>query len=401
MPHIGTDVLRDVVKNIRKKIIKLGGEIRFESQVTGIEFDEKSSEITSDAREKRCELKSVTINGSERIECKNAVFALGNSARDTFRMMYAAGIHMEAKPFSVGVRIEHPQLMINESQYGAGANDSEGRLGAAAYKLSYHCKNGRGVYTFCMCPGGVVVGAASQEGGVVTNGMSYFARDGKNANSALLVGIEPDDYRYGTLSAKISDKAKTDDEIKSSENDKISLSSQPVSDGSVETVNPISGIEFQEELERRAFEAGGGRYFAPVEKLSDFLQKDKKSTAAKNETDEFNKDLAVTPTYRPGVTWTSIDDCLPDFITDAMREALPSMGKKLKGFDMGDAVITGVETRSSSPLKIPRDSDFESVSAKGIYPAGEGAGYAGGIMSAAVDGIRIAEAIISKMCITK
>lgn len=356
MPHIGTDVLREVVKNIREKIISLGGEIRFEAQVTGIELGTAASESGFADGEggfsEELYVKGIEIGGTERIACSDIVVAPGNCARDTFRMLRAAGIHMEAKPFSAGVRIEHPQVMINNSQYGEGVNDTEGRLGAAAYKLSHHCENGRGVYTFCMCPGGVVVGAASEEGGVVTNGMSYFARDGVNANSALLVDVRPEDCAaYG---------AENSDAV-------------------------LSGLDFQEMLERRAFELGGGGFTAPAQTLGSFMSSGSEASAS----------ASVQPTYRPAVKWADLNMCLPSFITDAMREALPHMARRLKGFDMDDAVMTGVETRSSSPVRIPRDREtLQSVNTRGLYPAGEGAGYAGGIMSAAVDGIKIAEKII-------
>ena len=356
MPHIGTDVLREVVKNIREKIISLGGDIRFESRVTGIEFDSVCNDAAPGAAVDK-KLKALIIKNENtgeiyRMECKNAVFAVGNSSRDTFRMLHSAGVRMEAKPFSIGARIEHPQLMINESQYGVGANDTEGRLGAAAYKLSHHCADGRGVYTFCMCPGGVVVGAASEEGGVVTNGMSYFARDGENANSALLVDVRPEDC------------------------------------GADDPDTPLAGIDFQEKLEKAAYELGGGGYIAPAQTLASFLKKNEAPPAGR----------AVHPTYRPGVRYSDLTECLPAFVTDAMREALPHMAKKLKGFDMDTAVLTGVETRSSSPVRIPRDREtMQSVNTRGLYPGGEGAGYAGGIMSAAVDGIKIAEKIIYKL----
>lgn len=355
MPHIGTDVLRVVVKNIREKIISLGGDIRFESRVTGIEFDSVCNDAAPGAaagkKLKALIIKNENTGETYRMECKNAVFAVGNSSRDTFRMLHASGVHMEAKPFSVGARIEHPQVMINESQYGAGVNDTEGRLGAAAYKLSHHCADGRGVYTFCMCPGGVVVGAASEEGGVVTNGMSYFARDGENANSALLVDVRPEDC------------------------------------GADDPDTPLAGIDFQEKLEKAAYELGEGGYIAPAQTLADFLKgKDPDASCT-----------PVDPTYRPGVRYADLTKCLPAFVTDAMREALPRMASKLKGFDMDSAVMTGVETRSSSPVRIPRDREtMKSINVQGIYPGGEGAGYAGGIMSAAVDGIKIAEKIIEK-----
>ena len=355
MPHIGTDVLREVVKNIREKIISLGGDIRFESRVTGIEFDSVCNDAApgaaADKKLKALIIKNENTGETYRMECKNAVFAVGNSSRDTFRMLHASGVHMEAKPFSVGARIEHPQVMINESQYGAGVNDTEGRLGAAAYKLSHHCADGRGVYTFCMCPGGVVVGAASEEGGVVTNGMSYFARDGENANSALLVDVRPEDC------------------------------------GADDPDTPLAGIDFQEKLEKAAYELGGGGYIAPAQTLADFLKgKDPDASCT-----------PVDPTYRPGVRYADLTKCLPAFVTDAMREALPRMSSKLKGFDMDSAVMTGVETRSSSPVRIPREREtMKSINAQGIYPGFEGAGYAGGIMPDEVDGIKIAEKIIEK-----
>ncbi len=360
MPHIGTDVLREVVKNIREKIISLGGEIRFESRVTGIELsninDTAAPGAEADKNLSALIIKNESTGEQERIECKAAVFAIGNSSRDTFRMLHASGVHMEAKPFSVGARIEHPQAMINESQYGAVANDTEGRLGAAAYKLSHHCKDGRGVYTFCMCPGGVVVGAASEEGGVVTNGMSYFARDGENANSALLVDVRPEDC------------------------------------GADDPDTPLAGIDFQEKLEKAAYALGGGGYIAPAQTIADFLQKPVYDAVCK----------PVHPTYRPGVHYADMTECLPAFVTDAMKEALPHMASRLKGFDMDTAVMTGVETRSSSPVRIPRDrKTLQSVNTQGIYPGGEGAGYAGGIMSAAVDGIKIAEKILADMLTEK
>lgn len=352
MPHIGTDVLRGIVKNIREKIISLGGEIRFGTRVAGIETENTVKDAEQDKRLAALIIKNEDTGETERMLCKSAVFAIGNSSRDTFRMLYNAGVHMEAKPFSVGVRIEHPQIMINESQYGAGVNDTEGRLGAAAYKLSYHCTDGRGVYTFCMCPGGVVVGAASEEGGVVTNGMSYFARDGENANSALLVDVYPEDCR-------------ADDDDKT-----------------------LAGIDFQEKLEKAAYELGGGGYIAPVQTLADFLK-----IPASDKSCE-----SVQPTYRPGVRYADLKECLPSFVTDAIREALPQMALKLKGFDMAASIMTGVETRSSSPVRIPRNKEkMQSINVCGMYPGGEGAGYAGGIMSAAVDGIKIAEKIIAEI----
>lgn len=336
MPHIGTDVLREVVRNIREKIESLGGSYRFETEVTGL-------------RTEGGRLTGLELENGDILDCQNAVLAVGNSARDTFEMLCQKGIELKPKAFSAGVRIEHPQELINYSQYGE-TNDSEGRLSAAAYKLSCHCREtGRGVYTFCMCPGGYVIGAASEEKGEVTNGMSRFARDGENANSALLVSVSPEDCFRETGST-----------------------------------HPLAGVEFQRKLERAAFELGGGDYSAPVETVGHFLGRT-------------DTEASVSPTYRPGVKWTEIRKCLPSFITDAMAEALPQLAGKLRGFDLDGAVLTAVETRSSSPVRITRDDDLQSVSLKGLYPCGEGAGYAGGIMSSAVDGLRVAEEIIKKL----
>jgi len=327
-PHIGTDLLRKVVVNIRKEIEALGGEVRFESCVTGI--------IVNDGK-----IEAVQINnGAEKLKTEVLMLAPGHSARDTFYMLKEIGLEIQAKPFSIGARIEHLQSMINESQYGS--ETAADILGAADYKLSYKCKNGRGVYTFCMCPGGYVVASASEYGGVVTNGMSYHSRKAVNANSALLVGIEPSDF---------------------------------------ESEDPLAGIEFQRKWERAAFKAGGSNYCAPVQLVGDFLN---------NRPSE--KGGAVIPEYRPGVKWTDISVCLPEYAAEAMREALPKLGKKLKGFDNPEAVLTAVETRSSSPVRIIRNEQLQAH-ISGIFPAGEGAGYAGGIMSAAADGLRVAEKI--------
>ncbi len=327
-PHIGTDVLRQVVRSLRKKIIDLGGEIRFESRVTDLVIESG---------------KLQAVIAEETLPTRHAVLAIGHSARDTVEMLYHKGIVMVPKAFSVGARIEHPQELINAAQYGKAA----AALGAADYKLSYHTTEGRGVYTFCMCPGGVVVAAASEEGGVVTNGMSYHARDGRNANAALLVGIEPADYGDG---------------------------------------HPLSGIRFQRQLEQAAFVAGGSNYRAPCQRLEDFMQK-RSSTAVGS----------VIPTYRPGVTPGKLDGVLPSFICQAMREALPVFGRRIKGYDHPDALLTGVESRTSSPVRLTRGEDFTAMGVAGLYPAGEGAGYAGGIMSAAVDGIKVALKIIEQI----
>ncbi len=345
-PHIGTDVLRRIVLNIRKKILENGGEIRFQCRLSDL-----SISGTGGAKK----LEGVFINRESRIDTEVLVLAVGHSARDTFRTLDESGVVMEQKPFSIGVRIEHPQVMIDEAQYGSAGET--GVLGAADYKLSHHCKNGRGVYTFCMCPGGYVIAAASREGGVVTNGMSYHDRGSDLANSALLVDVRTEDFL---------------------------------------SPSPLAGIEFQEEYERLAFTAGGSSYRAPAQMLKDFMKAAGQEAGAECSPETGSEcHPVVEPTYRPGVTWTDLSQCLPEFAVEAMREAIPVFGRKLKGFDTGKAVMTGVETRSSSPVRIRRNHDLMS-NVEGIYPAGEGAGYAGGIMSAAVDGIRIAEEVIKK-----
>ena len=330
-PHVGTDILRDVVKNIRETIIGLGGEFRFESQLTDIEYEEGK-------------LKAVVINHEERLETEICVLAIGHSARDTFVMLNTRQVHMEQKPFSMGMRVEHLQEWINTSQFGEANKDNE-KLGAAEYKLVHHCENGRTVYSFCMCPGGYVIASASEEGRVVTNGMSEHSRDGKNANSAILVNVGPKDY------------------------------------GSDE---PLAGMYLQHELEELAFQLGGEDYRAPAQLVGDFLN-NRETTALG----------IVKPTYTPGVKLTNMRAHLPEFMGAAIEEAMKAFGQKIKGFDHPEALFTGFETRSSSPVRLPRNEVYESNVA-GIYPAGEGAGYAGGITSAAVDGIQVAEAIIQK-----
>lgn len=326
-PHIGTDILREVVKNIRNEIISLGGEVRFNSKVTDI--------LIEDDR-----VIGVKINYEEIINSDKVLLALGHSARDTFHMLYDRGLEIKQKGFSIGVRIEHPQSLINESQYGSFANHKS--LGAADYKLSGHFESGRSAYTFCMCPGGLVVAASSEEGMVVTNGMSEHSRDKANANSALLVGVSPEDFG--------SD-------------------------------HPLAGIDYQRKWEKLAYEAGGGSYKAPAQRVGDFLN-DRPSLNTKE----------IGSSYRPAVNMTDLRLCLPDYVTDTLKEALILFDKKIKGFAADDAVMTGVETRSSSPIRIQRDDSLQS-NIRGIYPLGEGAGYAGGIISAAVDGIRVAEEV--------
>lgn len=323
-PHIGTDNLYHMVAAIREDIIRLGGEVRFSSQITDIKIRESK-------------VVAAVVNGEDEIETDNIVFAIGHSARDTFEMLKSKGIPMRQKSFSVGARIEHSQKLINDAQYGGKYEN----LPAADYKLSVKTSEGRGVYTFCMCPGGEVIASASEEGGIVTNGMSRFARDGKNANSALLVSVTPDDF-------------KSDD--------------------------PLAGMYFQREIEQKAFRAAKETYKAPCQTVGDFLGSSGK--------------LTTEPTYRPDVTWTPICEVLPEFVTDAMREAITELDKKLRGFADSGAVLTAPETRSSSPVRILRDDKTLQSEIKGLYPCGEGAGYAGGITSAAVDGIKIAEAIV-------
>lgn len=327
-PHVGTDVLLQVVQNIRQRIISLGGEVRFGAQMTGL--------VTDGGR-----VTGVRLAG-EVIETDHVVLAIGHSARDTFQTLYDDGIAMEAKPFAMGVRIEHPQQNVDVAQYGK----TDPVLPPADYKLAVHLQD-RTVYTFCMCPGGYVVAAASQEGGVVTNGMSYADRAGQNANAALLVSLDPKDF--------------------------------PSDD-------PLAGMRWQRSIEQAAFAAGGSNYYAPAQQVGDFLA-GRPSTGPG----------AVKPTYQPGVTWCDLNTVLPEKITGALKEALPLLDGKLKGFAMAQSVLTAPETRSSCPVRILRNEYKQSVSLKGLYPAGEGAGYAGGIMSAALDGILCAEALLAEV----
>ena len=332
-PHIGTDRLPGVVKALRERIVALGGEARFETRLSGL--------MLEDGRVRGAHL-ALPDGKTEEIQTDHVILAVGHSARDTFEMLHALGVPMAQKPFSIGARIEHSQKMIDLSQYGPAAGHPA--LGAADYKLSVHLPSGRSAYTFCMCPGGSVVAAASEAGGVVTNGMSAFARDGENANSALLVGVGPEDF-----------------------------------DGD----DPLAGVRFQRIWEQAAFRLGGENYFAPAQRVGDFLQGVPSHDAGD-----------VLPTYRPGVTYASLDKCLPDYVAASMREAISLMDRRLKGFASPGALITGVETRSSSPLRILRDEGCQSP-LRGLYPCGEGAGYAGGILSAAVDGLRVAEAVMA------
>ena len=329
-PHIGTFRLVSMVENMRAEIEALGGEIRFQNRVE--DFD-----IEND------QLRSLRLAGGETIPATHVVLAVGHSARDTFARLHERGVHMEAKPFSIGVRIEHPQSLIDRARFGKNAGNP--RLGAADYKLVHHCANGRSAYSFCMCPGGTVVAATSEPGRVVTNGMSQYSRNERNANSAIVVGVTPADYPGAAA-------------------------------------DPLAGIAFQRHWERLAFEAGGGDYRAPAQRVGDFL-------AGRPSTDLGT----VLPSYTPGVRPTDLARCLPDYVVAALRESLPAFGKEIAGFAMDDALLTGVETRTSSPLRITRNEAFQSISTAGLFPAGEGAGYAGGILSAAVDGIKVAEAL--------
>lgn len=335
-PHVGTDKLRGMVKNIREKIISLGGEVHFDTIVTDIiiENDAITGVITESTIDK---------TKSKTIKTDKVIMALGHSSRDSYEMMFNHGINMESKPFAVGVRIEHRREDIDMAQYGKFAGDK--KLGAARYKLVEHLKNGRTCYTFCQCPGGVVVGSASEEGGVVTNGMSYFAQDEDNTNSALLVNVTPDDFGSS---------------------------------------HPLAGIEFQRDLERKAFVAGGSNYFAPAQTVKDFMNK--------TVTKRFS---GIFPSYRPSTTFVDLNTILPKFVADGIKQGIVAFDRKVKGFAIGNAILTGVETRSSSPVRILRNSDNES-NIKGLYPAGEGAGYAGGIVSSAVDGIKVAIGIYGK-----
>lgn len=333
-PHVGTDILKEVVKNIREEIIRLGGQVKFDSKVTSIDIESNK-------------IKSVTINDDEVLETEVVILAIGHSARDTYKMLYDQGVKITQKPFAIGVRIEHPQTLINKSQYKEFYDHP--RLGAADYRLVEHTSNGRTIYTFCMCPGGTVIASASEEGQVVTNGMSEHARDKENANSAVLVNVTTEDFG--------SD-------------------------------HPLSGMYFQEKYERLAFELGGKNYKAPIQLVGDFLN------------DRLSTNLGtVRPSYKPGYEFIDLRDCLPKFVCETMKEGLLLLDKKLNGFAMNDAILTGVETRSSAPIRIVRDEQtLESVNVKDLYPSGEGAGYAGGIVTAAVDGIKCAEKIISKYC---
>jgi len=327
-PHIGTFKLVGIVEHMREQIEALGGEFRFSTKVQDIDIDNGK-------------VRGVILADGSYIASEHVVLAIGHSARDTFEMLYSKGVHIEAKPFSIGFRIEHPQSMIDQARFGSP--EPNPYLGAADYSLVHHAKNGRSVYSFCMCPGGTVVAATSEEGCVVTNGMSQYSRNERNANAGIVVGITPADYPG----------------------------------------HPLAGIAFQRRWESRAYELGGSNYNAPAQMVGDFLNKQPSTMLGK-----------VEPSYTPGVLMTDLKTALPDYAVSAIREALPMFDRQLKGFAKYDAVLTGVETRTSSPIRITRhDDSLQSLSTAGLYPAGEGAGYAGGILSAAIDGIKVAEAV--------
>ena len=342
-PHIGTFRLVSMVEKMRSQIEALGGEIRFRQPVVDLHIEDGH-------------IRGVVLAEGRQLRADHVVLAVGHSARDTFAMLQRRGVWLEAKPFSIGFRVEHPQSVIDRARFGPSAGHPI--LGAADYKLVHHAGNGRSVYSFCMCPGGTVVAATSESGCVVTNGMSQYSRNERNANAGIVVGIAPQDYRQ---------------------------------DGRPEgAVNPLDGVAFQRQWERRAFELGGGGYLAPAQLVGDFIRRQRSSAVG-----------AVLPSYKPGVHFTDLAEpgrgSLPDDALDAIREALPAFERQIKGFAMADAVLTGVETRTSSPLRVTRGRDFQSLNVAGLYPAGEGAGYAGGIMSAGVDGIEVAEALGARL----
>ena len=331
-PHIGTFKLVKVVENMREQIIALGGDIRFQQRVTDLRIE--------DGNVRGLTVLDQATGQSSELRADHVVLALGHSSRDTFEMLHERGVFIEAKPFSIGFRIEHPQGVIDRARWGRHAGHP--LLGAADYKLVHHAANGRSVYSFCMCPGGTVVAATSEPGRVVTNGMSQYSRNERNANAGMVVGIDPSDFPGG----------------------------------------PLAGIALQRQLESNAFTLGGGEYRAPGQLVGDFI--------AGRPSTQLGE---VEPSYKPGVTLGDLAPALPDYAIAALREALPVFGRKIKGFDMPDAVMTGVETRTSSPLRITRGEDYQSLNVRGLFPAGEGAAYAGGILSAGVDGIRVGEAV--------
>lgn len=326
-PHIGTFRLVGIVEKMREEIIALGGEIRFSQKVVNVTLHDQA-------------IQAIHLENGDTIEASHVIMALGHSARDTFEVLYEAGVFMEAKPFSIGFRIEHPQSLIDRARLGPHAGNKI--VGAADYKLVHHASNGRAVYSFCMCPGGTVVAATSELNRVVTNGMSQYSRNERNANAGIVVSVSPEDYPGG----------------------------------------PLAGLAFQRQIESKAFELGGSNYEAPGQLVGDFL-KGKPSTQLGR----------VIPSYKPGVHLTDLAESLPNYAIEAIREAIPAFEKQIAGFSMHDAILTGVETRTSAPVRMTRGNNYQSVNTKGLYPAGEGAGYAGGILSAGVDGIKVAEAV--------
>lgn len=365
-PHVGTFKLVKVVENLRAQITALGGEIRFQHRVADLVLDGSKEAPALRA------LQVENLESGERYELptRQVVLALGHSARDTFMALYRHGADMVAKPFSIGVRIEHPQGVIDRARWGRHAGHP--LLGAADYKLVHHAGNGRAVYSFCMCPGGTVVAATSEPGRVVTNGMSQYSRNERNANAGMVVGIDPGDFPR--------DAEAFQETLGSSFGVESLPSDHP---------HPLAGIVFQRQLEARAFQLGGANYVAPAQRVGDFLAQRASSGVGD-----------VIPSYKPGVLWTDLHAALPDWATAAMREALPAFGRKIKGYDMADAVMTGVETRTSSPVNIRRGEDLQSLNIRGLFPAGEGAGYAGGILSAGIDGIRVGEAVAKAVLTT-
>jgi uncharacterized FAD-dependent dehydrogenase len=362
-PHIGTFKLVKVVENMREQIIALGGEIRFEQRVSDLHIEDGP---------RGRQVRGVTVihlatGQVEELRADRVIMALGHSSRDTCAMLYQRGVAMEAKPFSIGFRIEHPQSVIDRARWGRHAGHPS--LGAADYKLVHHANNGRSVYSFCMCPGGTVVAATSEPGRVVTNGMSQYSRNERNANAGIVVGIDPQDYPTDAEAFHAALGEHVDSHAPAGQKN-----------------HPLAGIVLQRQLESNAYVMGGSDYNAPGQLVGDFLA------------GKVSQQLGeVEPSYKPGVTLGDLAPALPGYAIEAIREALPAFARKIRGFDMPDAVLTGVETRTSSPLKIPRGDDFQSTNTRGLYPAGEGASYAGGILSAGVDGIRVAEALAQSL----
>jgi uncharacterized protein len=367
-PHIGTFKLVKVVEGLRAQIIAMGGEIRFGHKVTNLLLNQELP------AQHLCGLEVENMHEGSRytLPTRHVVMALGHSARDTFAMLYERGVAMQAKPFSVGFRIEHPQSVIDRARWGRHAGHP--LLGAADYKLVHHAANGRAVYSFCMCPGGTVVAATSEPGRVVTNGMSQYSRAERNANAGMVVGIDPPDYPddEATMVQAFGDTA----------GKRYAAEAIAMKAANPQAAHPMSGIAFQRRLESGAYTLGGSSYDAPGQLVGDFIAAKPSTTLG-----------SVTPSYQPGVALGDLAPSLPTYAIEAIREALPAFGKKIKGFDMADAVLTGVETRTSSPIKMPRGDDLQSTNVRGLYPAGEGASYAGGILSAGVDGIKVAEAL--------